>query len=111
VSVKGNHQAVPASTETIATTVSSASSLAMARLRTEDSSSYRRLDVSRCAGCDALVAMRWSRPLDSTPKSVAIAREAIGRYVSSYCAYQPVQLLLSTKHETDGPRRRGVRHA
>jgi putative transposase len=46
------------------------------------------------------IAIRWSRPLEGTPKSVTISREADGWYVCISCADVPVQLLESTGQET-----------
>jgi putative transposase len=48
-------------------------------------------------GC---VAMRWSRPLEGTPKTVTISREADGWYVCFSCADVPVQPLPLTGQET-----------
>ena len=46
------------------------------------------------------IAMRWSRPLEGTPKTVTISREADGWYMCISCADVPVQLLESTGQET-----------
>jgi putative transposase len=46
------------------------------------------------------IAMRWSRPLQGTPKTVTISREADGWYVSFSCADVPVQPLAATGQET-----------
>jgi putative transposase len=46
------------------------------------------------------IAIRWSRPLEGTPKTVTISREADGWYVSFSCADAPVQPLPPTGRET-----------
>jgi putative transposase len=46
------------------------------------------------------IAVRWSRPLAGTPKTVTISREADGWYVCFSCADVPVQPLPATGHET-----------
>jgi putative transposase len=46
------------------------------------------------------VAVRWSRPLDGTPKTVTISREADGWYVCFSCADVPTQPLPATGQET-----------
>ena len=46
------------------------------------------------------VAVRWSRPIEGTPKTVTISREADGWYVCISCADVPVQSLESTGQET-----------
>ncbi len=46
------------------------------------------------------IAIRWSRPLEGTPKTVTISREADGWYVGFSCADVPMQPLASTGHET-----------
>jgi putative transposase len=46
------------------------------------------------------IAVRWSRPLEGTPKTVMISREADGWYVCFSCADVPVRLLPSTGQET-----------
>jgi putative transposase len=46
------------------------------------------------------VAMRWSRPLAGTPKTVTIAREADGWYVVISCAEVAAQPLPPTGRET-----------
>jgi putative transposase len=46
------------------------------------------------------VAVRWSRPLAGTPKTVTISREADGWYVCISCAEVPLQLLEPTGQET-----------
>jgi len=46
------------------------------------------------------VAVRWSRPLDGTPKTVTISHEADGWYVCFSCADVPIQPLEPTGQET-----------
>jgi putative transposase len=46
------------------------------------------------------IAVRWSRPLEGTPKTVTISREADGWYVCFSCADVPVQCLPPTGRET-----------
>jgi putative transposase len=46
------------------------------------------------------LAVRWSRPLEGTPKTVTISREADGWYVCSSCADVPVHPLPQTGRET-----------
>jgi putative transposase len=46
------------------------------------------------------IALRWSRPLEGTPKTVTISREADGYYVCFSCADVPTYPLLPTGHET-----------
>jgi putative transposase len=46
------------------------------------------------------IAMRWSRPIEGTPKTVTISREADGWYVCISCADVPAQLLPVTGQET-----------
>ena len=46
------------------------------------------------------VAVRWSRPIEGTTKTVTISREADGWYVSFSCADVPVQPLPETGQET-----------
>src|SRR5258707_2996032 len=46
------------------------------------------------------LAMRWSRPLEGTPKTVTISREADGWYVSFSCAEVPIKPLPLTGQET-----------
>jgi putative transposase len=46
------------------------------------------------------LAVQWSRPLERTPKTVTISREADGWYVSFSCADVPVQPLPPTGQET-----------
>jgi putative transposase len=46
------------------------------------------------------IAVRWSRPLDGTPKTVTISREADGWYACISCADVPVLPLPATGQET-----------
>jgi putative transposase len=46
------------------------------------------------------IAVRWSRPIEGTPKTVTICREADGWYVCFSCMDVPVQPLLATGQET-----------
>ncbi|HEU4782306.1 MAG TPA: transposase [Ktedonobacterales bacterium] len=46
------------------------------------------------------LAVRWSRPLEGTPKTVTISREADGWYVCFSCADVPLQPLEPTGQET-----------
>jgi putative transposase len=46
------------------------------------------------------IAVRWSRPIEGTPKTVTISREADGWYVCFSCADVPVQPLPTTGQET-----------
>jgi putative transposase len=46
------------------------------------------------------IGVRWSRPLEGTPKTVTISREADGWYVCFSCADAPVQPLPATGQET-----------
>ena len=46
------------------------------------------------------IAVRWSRPIEGTPKTVTIRREADGWSVSFSCADVPVQPLPPTGQET-----------
>jgi putative transposase len=46
------------------------------------------------------VVVRWSRPLQGTPKTVTISREADGWYVAISCAHVPVEPLAPTGCET-----------
>jgi putative transposase len=46
------------------------------------------------------IAVRWSRPLEGTPKTVTISREADGWYVCFSCTDVPVQPLSETGEET-----------
>lgn len=46
------------------------------------------------------VALRWSRPLQGTPKTVTISKEADGWYVCFSCAEVPAQPLPPTRRET-----------
>src|SRR6476620_10709218 len=46
------------------------------------------------------IAVRWSRPLEGTPKTVTVSKEADGWYVCFSCADVPVRPLPSTGQET-----------
>jgi putative transposase len=46
------------------------------------------------------IAVRWSRPLEGTPKTVTIRREADGWYVTFSCAEVPIKPLPLTSQET-----------
>ncbi len=46
------------------------------------------------------IAVRWSRPLEGTPKAVTISREADGWYVCISCADVPLEPMPLTGHET-----------
>jgi putative transposase len=46
------------------------------------------------------IAVRWSRPIEGTPKTVTVSREADGWYVCFSCADVPVQPLPATGQET-----------
>ena len=46
------------------------------------------------------IAVRWSRPMEGTPKTVTISKEADGWYVCFSCADVPVQPLPATGQET-----------
>ena len=46
------------------------------------------------------IAVRWSRPIEGTPKTVTISQEADGWYVCFSCADVPVQPLPATGQET-----------
>src|SRR5258707_2059697 len=46
------------------------------------------------------MALRWSRPLEGTPKTVTISREADGYYVCFSCADIPIEPLPATGQET-----------
>jgi putative transposase len=46
------------------------------------------------------IAVRWSRPLEGTPKTVTITKEADGWYVCISCADVPVQPLPPTGRDT-----------
>ncbi|HLY32715.1 MAG TPA: transposase, partial [Ktedonobacterales bacterium] len=46
------------------------------------------------------IAVRWSRPIQGTPKTVTISREADGWYVSFSCDGVPIQPLPLTGRET-----------
>ncbi len=51
-------------------------------------------------GCIGRIAVRWSRPIKGTPKTVTISREADGWYVCISCADVPAQPLPTTGQET-----------
>jgi putative transposase len=46
------------------------------------------------------VAMHWSRPLEGTPKTVTLSKEADGWYAVLSCADVPIRLLPATGRET-----------
>jgi putative transposase len=46
------------------------------------------------------ISVHWSRPLEGTPKTVAISKEADGWYVAISCAEAPIHPLPSTGQET-----------
>ena len=46
------------------------------------------------------IAVRWSRPVEGTPKTVTIAREADGWYVCFSCAEVPLEPLPETGRDT-----------
>jgi putative transposase len=46
------------------------------------------------------VAVRWSRPVDGTPKTITISQEADGWYLIISCDKVPVQPLAPTGYET-----------
>jgi putative transposase len=46
------------------------------------------------------ISVHWSRPLEGTPKTVTVSREADGWYVAISCADVPVHLLQPTGQET-----------
>jgi putative transposase len=46
------------------------------------------------------LAIRWSRPVEGTPKTVTISKEADGWYASFSCADVPVQPLPATGRQT-----------
>ena len=46
------------------------------------------------------VALRWSRPLEGTPKTVTLSHEADGWYAIISCAEVPTQPLMPTGRET-----------
>jgi putative transposase len=46
------------------------------------------------------IAVRWSRPIEGTPKTVTISREADGWYVCFSCADVPIRQLPPTGQET-----------
>jgi hypothetical protein len=46
------------------------------------------------------IALRWSRPLEGTPKTVTISREADGWYACFSCEGVPIRVLPATGQET-----------
>jgi putative transposase len=46
------------------------------------------------------ISVHWSRPLEGTPKTITISKEADGWYVASSCAEILIHPLLRTGHET-----------
>ena len=46
------------------------------------------------------IAVRWSRPMEGTPKTVTISREADGWYMCVSCADVPLEPLPMTRQET-----------
>jgi putative transposase len=46
------------------------------------------------------IAVRWSRPIEGTPTTVTISKEADGWYVAISCAEVPARLLPATGQET-----------
>src|SRR5690242_6342916 len=46
------------------------------------------------------IAVRWSRPIEGTPKTVTVSREADGWYVCFSCADVPMQPLPQTGQES-----------
>src|SRR5262249_41180865 len=46
------------------------------------------------------LAVRWSRPLEGTPKTVTLSQQAEGWYVGFSCAEVPIRPLPLTGHET-----------
>jgi putative transposase len=46
------------------------------------------------------ISVHWSRPIEGTPKTVTLSKEADGWYVAISCADVPVQPLPSTGQET-----------
>ena len=90
---KGRHRAIRAFTDATATTASPIRRWASMAARgwTTASWSSPRSGVSPCAG---------RRPLEGTPKTVTISREADGWYVCFSCADVPVQPLPATGQET-----------
>lgn len=72
-----------------------------------NSFTYPQYDKSVCLDNGFLVlskigrvAVRWSRPVEGTPKTVTITREADGWYVGIACANVPVQPQGPTGQET-----------
>jgi putative transposase len=46
------------------------------------------------------IAVRWSRPIEGTPKTITVCREADGWYVAISCAEVPSKLLPLTSEDT-----------
>jgi putative transposase len=46
------------------------------------------------------IAVRWSRPIEGTPKTVTVSREADGWYIAFSCADVPMRSLPATGQET-----------
>ncbi len=46
------------------------------------------------------ISVHWSRPVEGTPKTVTLSKEADGWYVAISCAEIPIQPLPPTGHET-----------
>jgi putative transposase len=46
------------------------------------------------------ISVHWSRPIEGTPKTVTISKEAGGWYMAISCANVSIQLLQSTRQET-----------
>jgi putative transposase len=72
--------------------------MATARGAIMASSSCPRSAAWPCGG--RAVAVRWSRPLEGTPKTVTISQEADGWYAIIACADVPAQPLPATGRET-----------
>ncbi len=46
------------------------------------------------------ISVHWSRPLEGTPKTITVSKEADGWYVAISCAEAPIHPLTSTGQET-----------
>src|SRR5258708_35495723 len=46
------------------------------------------------------ISVHWSRPIEGTPKTITVSREADGWYVAISCAAVPVRLLPPTAQQT-----------
>ena len=46
------------------------------------------------------ISVHWSRPIEGTPKTITVSKEADGWYVANSCADAPVHALASTGQET-----------